>query len=148
MYNGLGDRLQQTVDGIPTNYTLDLNTDLTAVTPDAGHKTHFVLVDAVGVCEQEMTDTRPLERKKHLPFDKLLQRVAMGVRDADSLESLAGRLARLDRALTPKGRASVELLSGGLPLKEMIHNLLDSVDPDFHIEFAQSEFGSESPEAI
>ncbi|MBC8333073.1 MAG: DEAD/DEAH box helicase family protein [Anaerolineae bacterium] len=116
------------------------DTDLTAVTPDAGHKTHFVLVDAVGVCEQDMTDTRPLERKKHIPFDKLLQRVAMGVRDADSLESLAGRLARLDRALTPKDRASVELISGGLPLKKMIHNLLDSVDPDIHLDYALKHF--------
>jgi hypothetical protein len=24
-YNGLGDRFQQTVDGVTTNYTLDLN---------------------------------------------------------------------------------------------------------------------------
>jgi type I restriction enzyme, R subunit len=124
------------------------DTDLTAVTPDAGHKTHFVLVDAVGVCEQDLTDTRPLERKKHVPFDKLLQRVAMGVRDADSLESLAGRLARLDRALTPKDRESVELISGGIPLKKMIHNLLDSVDPDMHLEFSQTEFGSSSPENV
>ena len=73
------------------------DTDLTAVTPDAGHKTHFVIVDAVGVCESDKTDTRPLEHKKHVPFDKLLQRVAMGVRDADSLESLA-RPSRLTRA--------------------------------------------------
>ncbi len=33
-YNGLGDRLQQTVDGIPTNYTIDLNTGLTQVLTD------------------------------------------------------------------------------------------------------------------
>ena len=132
------------------------DTDLTAVTPDAGHKTHFVLVDAVGVCEEDKTDTRPLERKKHVPFDKLLQRVAMGVRDVYSLESLAGRLARLDRALTPKDRESVELIlrqssgqvSGGDPLKKMIHDLLDSVDPDIHLEYAESELGGASPENI
>jgi RHS repeat-associated protein len=33
-YNGLGDRLQQTVNGIPTNYTLDLNIGLTQVLDD------------------------------------------------------------------------------------------------------------------
>jgi YD repeat-containing protein len=33
-YNGLGDRLQQTVDGVPTNYTLDLNARLTQVLSD------------------------------------------------------------------------------------------------------------------
>ena len=33
-YNGLGDRLQQTVNGVTTNYTLDLNTGLTQVLND------------------------------------------------------------------------------------------------------------------
>jgi YD repeat-containing protein len=33
-YNGLGDRLSQTVDGVPTNYTLDLNAGLTQVLTD------------------------------------------------------------------------------------------------------------------
>ena len=34
VYNGLGDRLQQTVESVPTNYTLDLNTGLTQVLAD------------------------------------------------------------------------------------------------------------------
>ena len=33
-YNGLGDRLSQTVDGVTTNYTLDLNAGLTQVLDD------------------------------------------------------------------------------------------------------------------
>ena len=33
-YNGLGDSLQQTVEGVTTNYTLDLNTGLTQVLSD------------------------------------------------------------------------------------------------------------------
>ena len=33
-YNGFGDRLQQTVDGVTTNYTLDLNIGLTQVLSD------------------------------------------------------------------------------------------------------------------
>ena len=37
LYNGLGDRLQQTVDGVPINYTLDINTGLTQVLADATH---------------------------------------------------------------------------------------------------------------
>ena len=36
------------------------STDLRAVTPDAENKTHFVIVDAVGVCESDKTDSRPL----------------------------------------------------------------------------------------
>ncbi len=33
-YSGLGDRLQQAVDGVPTSYTLDINTGLTQVLTD------------------------------------------------------------------------------------------------------------------
>ncbi len=79
---------------------------------------------------------RPLEKKKTVPFAKLMHRVAMGVRDADSLESLAGRLSRLDRALTPKSRERIARASAGLPLTDIIHNLLDSVDPDIHLQHA------------
>jgi type I restriction enzyme R subunit len=56
-------------------------TDLKAVTPDNETKTHFVIVDAVGVCENDKTDSRPLERKKTVPFDKLVLDVAKGKRD-------------------------------------------------------------------
>jgi len=33
------------------------------VTPDAKTKPHFVIVDAVGVCEDEKRATKPLDRK-------------------------------------------------------------------------------------
>src|SRR6202795_326709 len=36
--------------------------DFRAVTPDATNKTHFVIVDCVGQCEQVLTDSKPLER--------------------------------------------------------------------------------------
>ena len=35
------------------------------VTPDAKAKDHFVIVDCVGVTEHELSDTYPLDRKKH-----------------------------------------------------------------------------------
>ena len=73
-------------------------TDLQAVSgEDARAKTHFVIVDAVGVCESDKTDSRPLEKKPTLAFDKLMLGVALGKRDEDTLTTLAGRLARLDR---------------------------------------------------
>jgi type I restriction enzyme R subunit len=53
-------------------------TDLQAVTPDARAKTHFVIVDAVGVCEEDKTDSRPLEKKPTFSLEKLLQAVALG----------------------------------------------------------------------
>ena len=36
-YNGLGDRLQQTTNSIPTNYTLDLNAGLTQILADGAN---------------------------------------------------------------------------------------------------------------
>jgi type I restriction enzyme R subunit len=81
--------------------------ELNAVTPDAKAKSHFVIVDAVGVCENDKTDSHPLERKPAVPFEKLLQAVTLGMRDEDTLTSLAGRLARLDREIGEKERREI-----------------------------------------
>jgi type I restriction enzyme R subunit len=78
--------------------------DFRGVTPDAKNKTHFVIVDAVGVCESDKTESRSLERKKGVSFEKLLLSVALGQRDEDTLTSLGGRLARLDRQIIDKER--------------------------------------------
>ena len=43
---------------------------LQSVTPDARHKTHFVIVDAVGVCEEEKSATKPMDRKPYVALDK------------------------------------------------------------------------------
>ena len=108
------------------------STDLHAVTPDAHHKTHFVIVDAVGVCENDKTDSRPLERKQSVPFDKLLESVAGGDRESDTLTSLAGRLARLGREIGEDARKQIAEVSGGISLQRMIHALFDAIDPDKH----------------
>lgn len=120
-------------------------TDLNAVTPDAAHKTHFVIVDAVGVCESDKTDSRPLERKRSVPFDKLLTSVALDIRDEDTLTSLASRLARLDREIDEKDRKEIETASEGKPLREIINNLLDALDPDKKLEKAREIFKTERP---
>lgn len=51
--------------------------ELNAVTPDATIKDHFVIVDAIGVCESELVDTHPLEKKPTVSFEKLLDAVAL-----------------------------------------------------------------------
>ena len=106
------------------------STDLRGVSPDAHHKTRFVIVDAVGVCENDKTDSRPLERKQSVPFDKLLESVALGNRDPDTLTSLAGRLAQLDREIGDDGRKQIAEVSGGISLQRIIHTLFDAMDPD------------------
>jgi len=105
-------------------------TEFQAVTPDAKVKTHFVVIDAVGVCERDKSDSRPLEQKPSVPIEKLLEGVALGVREPETLTSLAGRLIRLEKQLEPDVRADVEKLAGGQSLSQLAKNLLEAVDPD------------------
>ena len=102
------------------------STDLRAVTPDTAHKTRFVIVDAVGVCENDKTDSRPYERKRSVPLEKLLDSVALGARDSDTLTTLASRLARLDRQIEDDARGQIAEVSGGVSLRGMIQNLFDA----------------------
>src|SRR4029077_14331933 len=72
-------------------------TELQAVSgAEAKAKTHFVIVDAVGVCESDKTDSRPLDRKPTEKLESILLGVALGKRDEDTLTTLAARLARMD----------------------------------------------------
>jgi type I restriction enzyme R subunit len=123
------------------------STDLNAVTPDSTHKTHFVIIDAVGVCESDKTDSRPLERKRNVPFDKLILSVALGARDEDSLTSLAGRLARLDKEIDDKERMEIEKTAGGKSLRQIINAVFDAVDPDRQLEKAKEMFKTDTPTA-
>ena len=122
--------------------------DLRGVSQDALHKTHFVIVDAVGVCEMNKTDSQPLERKRSVSFDKLLEWVAWGNRNEDTLVSLAGRLARLDREIEEKEKKEVEEASEGKSLKEIINYLLDAVDPDKKLEKAKEMFQTDTPAEV
>jgi type I restriction enzyme R subunit len=120
-------------------------TDLQGVTPDAGVKDHFVIVDAVGVVEAAKVDTQTLERKRSVPFDKLLSQVALGARDEDTLLSLAGRLARLERTLSPQDAYTISAVSGGRTVKELANALLDAVDDDKPEEVARADTGGQEP---
>jgi type I restriction enzyme R subunit len=121
------------------------NTDFNAVTPDAPDKTHFVIVDAIGVCENDKTDSRPLERKRHVSFEKLILSVALGSRDEDTLTSLAGRLASLERETTDNDKKEISKVSDGKSLKELVNRLLDATDPDTQLSKAKELFKTEEP---
>ena len=93
-------------------------TDFNSVTPDALNKDRFVIVDAVGVTESDLSDSYSLERQPTVSFDRLLDLVGMGDRRPEALSSLASRLARLDRQLTPQDRASIETATEGVASAE------------------------------
>jgi RHS repeat-associated protein len=93
-YNGMGDRLQQSVDGVTTNYTLDLNTGLTQVLADgsntylygrsriaqvnAGTPEHF-LGDALGSVRQ-VTDpaAEAVLSRSYQPYGEVLNQYGDG----------------------------------------------------------------------
>lgn len=116
--------------------------DLLSVTPDAGTKTRFVLIDAVGVTETKKSVSQPLERKRTIGFEALMEQIAQGRQDDDALSSLAGRLSALDRKLAPEDRARVAELTGGRDLRDLANALLDAIDPDVIDEAAREEAGS------
>jgi type I restriction enzyme R subunit len=106
-------------------------TDLAAVNPGEGvKKDHFVIVDAVGVCERDKTDSRPMDAKKSVPLDKLLQAVSLGNVEDEVLSSIAARLARLDKDATDADRAKVVELSGGKTLRELARGIVDALAID------------------
>jgi type I restriction enzyme, R subunit len=115
--------------------------DLRTVTPDAKTKTRFILIDAVGVSETKKNVSQPLERKRSVSFEALLEQIAMGRRDEDALSSLAARLAALDRKLGDEDRARVAELTGGKTPRDLANALLDAIDPDKQQTAIEATYG-------
>ena len=116
-----------------------------AVTPDAVNKDRFVIVDAVGVTESEMSDSYSLEREPTVSFGRLLDLIAMGSREPDHLSSLASRLARLSHKISTAERESIETAAEGVPLQTLITNLVRATDPDAALAAAQEATGLAEP---
>jgi type I restriction enzyme R subunit len=101
-------------------------------------------VDSVGLCEGDMSDTRPLERKRTVSFEKLLEAVSFGNREPDVLSSLASRLARLDRELTEEDRKQIAE-AAGQSLAQVTSWIVDALDPDVQLEAAKKATGADEP---
>jgi len=81
------------------------DTDFQAVTQTEGaRKTRFLIVDAVGVTEQELVDPQTVDRKRSVPLKALLEAVAVGAVDEETLYALSRRLGLIARRLTPAQR--------------------------------------------
>ncbi|MCB1234048.1 MAG: DEAD/DEAH box helicase family protein [Verrucomicrobiae bacterium] len=116
--------------------------DLRKVTPSARHaKSHFVIVDAVGVTKSLKTDSRPLERKSSIPLKDLLGAVLMGAADEDLFTSLANRLIRLERMLSEQEKTEFQQESDGKTLGQIAESLLAAYDPDRIEEKARDQHG-------
>ena len=128
--------------------------DFQQVTPDAAAKTHFVIVDAVGVTETELNETTPLDREPTVPLKKLLQQAGNGVASPDLASTLGSRLTRLDRQLSADDRAELAAAAGGKTLAAIASALVNAVDPDRALAAAQAELaaaggeGEPTPEQV
>ena len=112
---------------------------LQLVSRTAQTKTHFVIVDAVGVTQTKKTDSRPLERKPTVPLKDLLGAVTMGVAEEDLFLSLANRLIRLNKEVTEKEKEKIETLSRGKTLGQISADLINAFDPDKIDDLAKPE---------
>lgn len=110
--------------------TLD-HDELIKVTPSAKTaKTHYVIVDAIGVTKSLKTASQPLITKPSVPLKDLAMGIMMGASDTDSVSSLAGRLARLNKQLDAKDKKRIEAASGGVSITKMVVDLFSAIDGD------------------
>ena len=124
-------------------------TDLAAVNPGEHiKKDHFVIVDCVGVCERDKTDSRPMDTKKSVPFDKLLQAVSLGSVDDEVLSSVAVRLTRLDKDLTEADHQQVRTLSGGHTLHSLARGIVQALAAQADGELPPAEAEAQIQSAI
>ncbi len=122
--------------------------DLRKVTPSAtSSKTHFVIIDAVGVTKSLKTDSRPLERKKSVPLKDLLNAVMMGAgQNEDVMLSLANRLARLEKQITEEEKEQFKEKASGKTINQVVHELLNAFDPDKIEDKAREKFNIDPQE--
>ena len=110
--------------------TLDMD-DLKKVTPSAiSAKTHYVIVDAIGVTKSLKTASQPLITKPTVPLKDLAMSVMMGATDEDTVSSLAGRLARLNKQLDVDDQRRIREAAGGMELTELVGKLFAAIDAD------------------
>ena len=110
--------------------TLDKDS-LKKVSPSAtSAKTHYVIVDAIGVTKSLKTASQPLITKPSVALKDLAMGVMLGASDSDTVSSLAGRLARLDKQLDDKERARIAEKAGGVPLLNIVGELFNAIDGD------------------
>jgi type I restriction enzyme R subunit len=120
--------------------------DLKKVTPSAPFaKTHFVVVDAVGVTKTIKIDSRPLEKKRAIPMKELLAAVTMGAKDEDLFTSLASRLIRLEKQLTDREKETYQEKANGKTISQTARDLINAYNPD-KIEEEAEELKRENPD--
>ncbi len=113
--------------------------DLQSVTSDAKTKDHYIIVDAVGVCERDKSDSKPMDRKKSVSFEKLLQAVSLGNTEPDVISSIAVRIARINKNLSEEDNSKIRKFADGKSLSGLTSDLVNAINPDKQVELARAE---------
>ncbi|MDQ8186689.1 DEAD/DEAH box helicase family protein [Pelagicoccus sp. SDUM812002] len=91
-------------------------------------KTHYVIVDAIGVTRSCKTPSRPPITRPSISLKDLAMEVVMGSTDTDTVSSLAGRLARIERQLDPEQNAEIAKAMGGTTIGQLVKALFHAID--------------------
>jgi type I restriction enzyme R subunit len=113
--------------------------DLKSVTPDANAKDHYIIVDAVGVCEQDKTDSKPMDRKKSVSFEKLLQALSLGNTEPNVISSVAARIARINKNISEEDAEKIVEVTEGKSLGGLVADLVNALNPDNQVEQAKQD---------
>lgn len=105
---------------------------LQKVSPSASSaKTHYVIVDAIGVTKSLKTASQQLDTKRSVSFSDLGKAVVFGgAFDSDSISSLAARLARLNKQLDNEQQQRITEITGGIPLPQLVKDLFHAINTD------------------
>ena len=124
------------------------NQSFITVSPDGQAKERFVIIDAVGVCEsEELNETRPLEQKPGLTFEKLLKSLQYGKPSKDHISSLISRLSRLHKKLSEEQYNEIKKITNGKLLTDFTNNFAEAINEDKTFEVAQEKFGEKPTKA-
>lgn len=115
------------------------NTDLQQVTPNAEAKNKFYLIDAVGVTESKKSSSLPLERKRTVSLKNLMEQVAVGKVDDDTLSSLAGRIVAIENNIDKAERQKVLEMTDGKTLSNIANDILNTIDYDITENLSEDE---------
>jgi len=120
--------------------------DLKKVSPSAAQrKLGYVVVDAVGVTKSQKSASRQLERNPTVSMKDLMMSVALGAHDEDTLTTLAGRLARLDKVMTSKEKEKFAEICE-TPIISIASNMLNAFDADVIDAVVCERYGEDIPE--
>lgn len=86
---------------------------------------------------------------KSFTLESLIQSVAIGIRDESTLSSLIDNLTRIEKNLTDKDRQEISRLGAEINppvnnLKDVINELIHSINVEKHIEKANEMFGKDN----